>query len=137
MAALALVPSRLWGATYPLGTRRIPPDLLLLSWRLLQSILGRSAVLYRWRAAKNLPWRTLVSFDPPEHSSLLPLRGPYLHSHPRVRCLARSLVRRSSHRPNAFRYRNRHTCSFCECRSSRLLHARLPFFASPGGRPAR
>ena len=39
------------GAFYSLGTGRFPGHLLLLSWRVLQSVLGRSASMRRWRAA--------------------------------------------------------------------------------------
>src|SRR5436309_10953128 len=39
------------GAFYSLGTRWLPAHLLLLSWRLLQSFLGRSASMHRRRAA--------------------------------------------------------------------------------------
>ncbi len=42
------------GAADPLGPRRVPLHLLLLPWRLLQSVLGRSAGLRRGRAAKKL-----------------------------------------------------------------------------------
>src|SRR5579864_6369357 len=36
------------GAFDSVGSRPISRNLLLLSWRLLQSVLGRSAVLRRW-----------------------------------------------------------------------------------------
>src|SRR5206468_3518921 len=43
---VAAVASIFAGAFYSLGTRWLPAHLLLLSWRLLQSVLGRSAGMH-------------------------------------------------------------------------------------------
>ena len=43
-----------------LGSWGISPDLLLLSWRVLQSVLGRPAGLHRGRAAQDLLGRTIL-----------------------------------------------------------------------------
>src|SRR5580765_954717 len=48
---VAAVASIFAGAFYSLGTGWLPAHLLLLSWRLLQSVLGRSAGMHRGRAA--------------------------------------------------------------------------------------
>src|SRR6266705_5018724 len=48
---VAAVASIFAGAFYSLGTGWLPAHLLLLSWRLLQSILGRSASMHCGRAA--------------------------------------------------------------------------------------
>src|SRR6266436_3704014 len=53
-----------------LGSCRISPDLLLLSRRVLQSVLGRSARLHSRRAAQKLLGRTLV---PAHHAKRAPL----------------------------------------------------------------
>ena len=60
-------------AVDPLGAGRVSSDLLLLSRRILQIILGRSARLRGRRAAQALSGRAIVSADPAEHSSLLSL----------------------------------------------------------------
>ncbi len=61
------------GAADPLGAGRLPLHLLLLSRRVLQGVLGRSARLRRRRAAQEVPGRALVPADPPEHPPLLPV----------------------------------------------------------------
>src|SRR6266446_6385385 len=48
---VAAVASIFAGAFYSLGTGWLPAHLLLLSWRLLQSVLGRSAGMHCGRAA--------------------------------------------------------------------------------------
>src|SRR4029453_19428388 len=57
------------------GAGWIPLYLLLLSRRLLQSILGGPALLHRGRASQELPWRKLIPTRHAEHPSLLPLPG--------------------------------------------------------------
>ena len=63
----------LGGAADPLGAGRFPLHLLLLPRRLLQGVLGRSAVLRGRRAAQKLSRRAIVPADPPEHPPLLPV----------------------------------------------------------------
>ena len=61
------------GAADPLGAGAVPADLLLLSRRLLQGVLGRPARLRGGRAAEELPRRAFVSADHAECASLLSL----------------------------------------------------------------
>src|SRR5262249_37356947 len=63
------------------GAWPVSRDLLLLSRRLLQSVLGRSSVLHRGGASQELPWRGFVSARSPECPSLfsLPRPGASLH----------------------------------------------------------
>ena len=49
---LAGVAALLAGAPHPLGAGRLPHDLLLLSRRLLQGVLGRPALVHGGRAAR-------------------------------------------------------------------------------------
>src|SRR4029450_1582067 len=65
-------------AAHSLGSGRFSADLLLLSRRLLQSVLGRSTVMHSRRASESLSRRTFLPSDPPECSSLFPLPGPGL-----------------------------------------------------------
>ena len=58
------------GAADPADPGVLPADLLLLPRRLLQGVLGRSAVLHRRRAALELLGRELVSAHPAERPSL-------------------------------------------------------------------
>ena len=51
----------------------LPAHLLLLPRRVLQGVLGRPAVVHRRRAAQELLGRELVSADPAERPSLLPV----------------------------------------------------------------
>ena len=79
----AVVPAVLGGDADPVGAAGIPLHLLLLSRRVLQSVLGRPAVLHRGRAAQDLLGREEV---PADHSAkraplLSVLRDP-LHLHP-------------------------------------------------------
>src|SRR5207253_3641301 len=64
----------------------ISRDLLLLPRRLLQGVLGRSALVRYWRAAQELLGRTFFSPDPSKRAPLFPLLRPALHPHPRVGC---------------------------------------------------
>ena len=57
----------------PVGARRLPVYLLLLSRRVLQSVLGRSTELLSGRAAQQLLGRKEVSADHAKRPSLLPL----------------------------------------------------------------
>ena len=70
-AVVAGIHAVLAGAADPAVPRRLPLHLLLLPRRLLQSVLGGSAVLRRRRAAQGLPGRELVPADPAEHPPLL------------------------------------------------------------------
>src|SRR5436190_1547165 len=59
----------------PLGAGWIPIDLLLLSRRLLQGILGGSSRMHSRRAAKKLLGRALLPADHAECAPLFPLSG--------------------------------------------------------------
>ena len=65
-AALAGLAAVLAGAAHPAVSRPLPLHLLLLPRRLLQGVLGRSAVVRRRRAAQELLRRALVSAHPAE-----------------------------------------------------------------------
>src|ERR1051326_14523 len=52
------------GATHPVDTRPLPPDLLLLSRRILHIVLGRSAGVRGGRAAQKLSRRTELAAHP-------------------------------------------------------------------------
>ena len=65
------------GAADPLGAGRIPLHLLLLPRRVLQGLLGRSAVVHRRRAAQVVSRRAFVPADPSERPPVLSLsRAP-------------------------------------------------------------
>src|SRR4030095_15700904 len=81
---VAAVASILAGAFYPLGTRWLPAHLLLLSWRLLQSVLGRSAGMHCGRAAKELLGRAFVPAHHAKCASLFSLSGALVHFDPGV-----------------------------------------------------
>ena len=77
-----LVRSRLGGrqrfclvarTTHTLGSGRISVDLLLLSRRILQSVLGRPTFVQRRRATKILLGRTLLSLNHAKYTPLFPL----------------------------------------------------------------
>ena len=76
---VAAVASIFAGAFYSLGTRWLPADLLLLSWRLLQSVLGRSAGMHCGRAAQELLGRAFVPADHAKCASVFSLSGALVH----------------------------------------------------------
>lgn len=119
----------------PLGAWRIPLDLLLLPRRLLQSILGRPAFVYRWRIAKKLSRRAVFSVNSPECSPLFPLSGVVFPDYSCARRLARSLVCRSEYRPHTPGARRRHNRAGLQCCSSSLLHLWLSFSSAFDRRP--
>ena len=121
------------GVLHPLGPGRLPLHLLLLPRRLLQGVLGRSALLLGRRAAQELPRRALVPADPPERPSLLPLSRAVLPGLPRLRRLAGDVVHRRRHRPGVIRDRRRHPGAADQRDPAEQLHLRLPF-APPSDR---
>src|ERR1700693_5055692 len=70
VAIVAFILARSSGS---MGPGRLPPYVLLLPWRLLQSVLGRSSCVHCRRTTKRISGRNLVSADHAEHSPLLPL----------------------------------------------------------------
>src|SRR5689334_3739115 len=76
---VAGVPSLLRRDADPVGPGRLPLHLLLLSRSVLQSLLGRSAVLRCRRAAQILLGRTQVPADHSKRASLLPVSGAAVH----------------------------------------------------------
>jgi hypothetical protein len=84
--------------TDPLGAWRIPSHLLLLSRRVLQSLLGRSPVVYCRGSEKTISWRALVPSDPAEHPPLLPLPFANLLSPAGPRRVEGTLVHQSGNR---------------------------------------
>ena len=89
MAALANLLSRVVGS---LGAGWISGDLLLLSRRLLQGILGGSAGMHGRRAEKKLLGRAFVPVDHAKRSSLLSLPRALLSAGSSVRCLESAVV---------------------------------------------
>src|SRR3954471_4308965 len=125
------------GTPDSLGARGPPPDMLLLSRRLLQSLLGRSAGVRRGRAAQNLSRRTLVPAHHAKCASLFSLSRPALHRRPFDRRVEIILVRRSCSRKDVLRHWNRHTRVANQCCPSRELHIRLSCPPPCGGRISR
>ena len=110
-----------------LGAGRISAHLLLLSRRLLQSVLGRSAGLHRRRAAQDLPRRAFVPAHHAERAPLFSLSRAAFHCRSRVRCLESDVVHRSGDRKNFVRHRRRHDRAGDQCRAARRLHFWLSF----------
>ena len=110
------------GAADSLGARRISADLLLLSRRVLQSVLGGSAGLHGGRAAEDLSGRTFVSAHHAERASLFSLsRAPvHFHSQPTMsgrRC-GLSIRRRAKPRSASASARScSRSMSFCSAAS--------------------
>src|SRR5213595_3286691 len=82
------------GTLHSLGAGRVPADLLLLSRRLLQSVLGRPAFLHRERAAQGVSRRGFLSAHHAKHSPILFVCGAALSGFPRPRCLESDVVYR-------------------------------------------
>jgi len=118
----------------PLGPRRISRHLLLLPGCVLQGVLGRPAVMHGRRAAKAIPWRAIVSADPPERSPLFPVPRAVLHRHPALRRVEGVLVRRGHDGRNRVRNRCRYARPRRQRRPARRLHVRLPLAAAPDRR---
>src|SRR5437867_967590 len=124
-----------------LGAGRLPTDLLLLSRRVLQGVLGGPALLHCERAARTLPRREFISARSSEHSPLLPLFGAAFHLVPDPRRLAGALV------PGSRRWQWRRRRKVwdggrdagvgTQCDSAGRIHLWLSFTASPGGRGNR
>src|SRR5215470_16383285 len=119
------------GDAHPLGARRVSANLLLLSRRLLQSVLGGSSFLHGWRASEEISRRALLSFDPAKYPPLFSLCGAGVSDHPGARRLERVLVRRSVWRGP------RHSRPVDEPRAAQLLHVQLPLASSSGRRFSR
>src|SRR5436190_13379492 len=81
---VASVASIFAGAFYSLGTGWLPAHLLLLSWRLLQSVLGRSAGLHCGRAAQELLGRAFIPAHHAKCASLFFLSGAFVHFDPGI-----------------------------------------------------
>src|ERR1051326_8231630 len=113
------------GTAHSLGAGWTAPHLLLLSRRLLQSILGRSAGLRRRRAAQDLSRRALVPAHHAERASLFSLSRAALHRRAFHRRVERVLVRRSGDGENFIRPWNRHARLAHQRRPSREFHIRL------------
>src|SRR5437773_6101824 len=77
---VAGVAAVLTGAADSLGARRLSLDVLLLSRRLLQSVLGRSAVVHRQRTSETLSRRKLFPAHHAKRSSLSHVRCAGVHS---------------------------------------------------------
>ena len=112
------------GADHPAVSGAVPLHLLLLSRRVLQGVLGRSAELRRRRAAQELPRRAIVPADPAERPPLLHVRRGAVPLLPRARRVEGALVRGRGGR-EALRHRRRHARARAQRRAAHLLHARL------------
>src|SRR5215831_14242834 len=71
-----------------------PVYVLLLSRRVLQGVLGRSAELCRWRATIELPRRAVLPALLAERASLLPLRRAAVPGFPVARRVEGAVVHR-------------------------------------------
>src|SRR5205814_8308730 len=120
-----------------LGAGRISADLLLLSRRILQGVLGRSALLHRERTAQIVSRREFLSTPLAKHPPILPLSGSDVHRFSGPRCLAGALVscpgRRQCQRRRKVWNGCRNAGAGRQCDSARRIHVRLSFTASPGG----
>src|SRR5262245_10817277 len=85
----------------------LPIHLLLLPRRLLQGVLGGSAVLCGWRTPKDLLGRAVVPVDPPERPSLLHVYRGALSGHVVVRRLEGHVVAGSGNRNGKVWHRSR------------------------------
>ena len=115
------------GTADPVGARRFPVHLLLLPRRVLQGVLGRSALVHGWRAAEKLPRRTVVPAHLPERPPLFSVSGGALPVLPLARRLAGAVVRRSRDRSDDVRDWGRNARARRRIVVSGRLHARLPF----------
>src|SRR6266478_2010288 len=91
VAVLAHLLSR---AVSSLGTRRISPDVLLLSRRILQGVLGRSASVHSGRTSQKLLGRAVVPADHAERAPLFSLSGAFFSDRAVDRRLERAVVSR-------------------------------------------
>src|SRR5207249_2953074 len=115
---LAGVAPVLAGAGDSSDSGAVPADLLLLSRRLLQSVLGRPAVVHGRRAAGELLGREFLPAHPPERAPLHAVHFGLDPPYPGVRCLAVVLVHRSSDRRGEVRYRYRNAGADGKCRTA-------------------
>src|SRR2546423_14077652 len=122
------------GVTDPLGARRVTADVLLLSRRLLQSDVGRSAGLRCGRTAQNLSRRALVSPDHAKRASLFSLSRAALYRRAFHRCVESVLVRRSRDGKKFLRDRCRHAGALAKRDPARRFHVWLPCLTASGGR---
>ena len=104
---LAGVAAVLAGASHPSVPRTLPRHVLLLSRRLLQGLLGRSAVVRGRRAAQHVSRRKLLSADSAERAPLLPVRGAAVPDRPELRRVEGAVVHRRE-RHGVLRRRRRH-----------------------------
>src|SRR5258705_9089875 len=105
--------------------RSFPFHLLLLPWRVLQGVLGRSAVVRGRRAAQALLGRAVIPADSAERSSVFPLHRVHLPVPAVVRRVAGDALARWRRRDKV-RHRSRHDPPRGQRRAPQLLHARLP-----------
>src|SRR5579872_5618180 len=122
VAGLASVLAR---THHPALSRTLPRDVLLLSRRVLQGDVGRSAVVHRARTAPQLPRRALIPADSAEHPSVLPLYRIHLSGHPRARRVECALVHGSGHGADTLRHRRRDARPNAERGAPQLLHVRV------------
>ena len=129
VAELAYVFASVVGA---LGARRLSAHLLLLSRRLLQSVLGRSASMHRGRTPKDISRRAFVSSHHAKRTPLFSLSRVHLSRHPHNRCLEGALVCRCDQREKFIWYRHRYDCARHQCCPARWLYLWLSFPAAFG-----
>src|SRR5207248_1573524 len=80
------------GASNSLGAGRIPVDLLLLSRRVLQSILGGPARVHGGRAAQNISRRAFVPAHHAKRAPLFSVSRAHFHFDSELRRLESALV---------------------------------------------
>ena len=116
------------------GAVGIPLHLLLLSRRVLQRLVGRSAVVRCGRASQDLLGRAQVAAADPERPSLFPVLRDPLHLHPGLRRLEGTVVRRPQRSRHAVRHRTRIAGPDPESDSAGTVHVRVPFPSAPDRR---
>ena len=109
VAELAAVVARV---PHPVGPGRLPADVLLLPRRLLQGVLGRSAVVHVGEPRNNYLRRELVPAHPAERPPLLPLHRARVPGVPGPTTPGRPCGSRTRDGTDELRHRRRHAwCS--------------------------
>src|SRR6266480_5037050 len=112
VAELAYIFTSVVGA---LGARRLSAHLLLLSRRLLQVVLGRSASMHRGRTPKDISRRAFVSPHHAKRTPVFSLSRISFPDHSNDRCLEGALVCRCDQREKFIWYRHWNDCARHQC----------------------
>src|SRR4029450_7460837 len=114
------------GHAHSLGAGWLPGNVLLLSRRLLQGVLGGSSFLHSRRAAQEISRRGFLSFDRAEYPPVFSLSRPGISYHSGPGRVGSILVRWTIWGGP------RHSRFVGEPRTADLLHLQLPLASSSG-----